>query len=161
MKGHEEVHDVDISEACIALIIALGAACIARGVWFWVPHDLLRFGCYLVLAFRQLAEGFASRNRPARCPSCSSSCSPVCQSWVIGDPDHPIHVRSRSELLAREGAAARGPTRVQHREHSDCHHRRASRISCALYSWRRVAGSSPHCLGGGCVLLANMFSWPS
>ncbi len=39
-----------LARAYIALIIALGAACIARGVWFWVPHDLLRFGCYLVLA---------------------------------------------------------------------------------------------------------------
>ena len=38
------------ARAYIALIIALGAACIARGVWFWVPHDLLRFGCYLMLA---------------------------------------------------------------------------------------------------------------
>ena len=38
------------ARAYIALIIAAGAACIARGVWFWVPHDLLRFGCYLMLA---------------------------------------------------------------------------------------------------------------
>ena len=38
------------ARAYIALIIAIGAACIARGVWFWVPHDLLRFGCYLMLA---------------------------------------------------------------------------------------------------------------
>jgi PAS domain S-box-containing protein len=39
-----------LAKAYIALIIALGAVCITRGVWSWIPHDVLRFGCYLMLA---------------------------------------------------------------------------------------------------------------
>jgi signal transduction histidine kinase len=34
----------------IGLVLALGAAALARGLHLWVPHDLSRFFCYLVLA---------------------------------------------------------------------------------------------------------------
>jgi signal transduction histidine kinase len=34
----------------IGVVLALGAAALAHGLHLWVPHDLLRFFCYLVLA---------------------------------------------------------------------------------------------------------------
>jgi signal transduction histidine kinase len=34
----------------IGIVIALGAAAFAHGFYLWVPHDLLRFLCYLALA---------------------------------------------------------------------------------------------------------------
>lgn len=34
----------------IGVVTALGAAALAHGLYLWVPHDLLRFACYLALA---------------------------------------------------------------------------------------------------------------
>jgi signal transduction histidine kinase len=34
----------------IGVVLALGAVALAHGLYLWVPHDLLRFSCYLVLA---------------------------------------------------------------------------------------------------------------
>src|SRR5437868_5658584 len=34
----------------IGVVIALGAAALCHGLYRWVPHDLLRFVCYLALA---------------------------------------------------------------------------------------------------------------
>jgi len=34
----------------IGVVIALGAAALGHGLSLWVPHDLLRFLCYLALA---------------------------------------------------------------------------------------------------------------
>ena len=39
-----------VARAYIALIISAGAVAIARGVFLWDAHDLLRFCCYLLLA---------------------------------------------------------------------------------------------------------------
>jgi len=34
----------------IGVVLALGAAALANGLYLWVPHDLLRFFCYMALA---------------------------------------------------------------------------------------------------------------
>ena len=39
-----------IARVYIGVVLALGAAALTDGLYLWVPHDLLRFACYLALA---------------------------------------------------------------------------------------------------------------
>ena len=123
------------ARAYIALIIALGQSALRAGVWFWVPHDLLRFGCYLMLAipaaclkvslpgitgtmsvlFVFLLAGIANLGLPETL-IIGSTCALVQSFW---------HAKVRPRMR---------PTRVQHREHSNRHQRGASRVSyCPLF----------------------------
>src|ERR1700749_2914599 len=38
------------SKIYIGVVLALGAAALTHGLYQWVPHDFLRFACYLALA---------------------------------------------------------------------------------------------------------------